>query len=150
MQKSQEGERISSQAGGECSRRVSNKIRMQRMLGKQTSRMSGTAMQAEESQAPRKQLRPTANTEYENERQTTYSDLQKLHKCGILERQERNNGIPMRQVLAIPWAWPLHKQSFEQQTTAAPKRSILQGLQGQAVIYIAKIVTKGDVSDDLP
>ena len=120
------------------------------MLGKQTSRMSGTAMQAEESQAPRKQLRPTANTEYEDQKQTTYSDLQKLHKCGILERQERNNGIPMRQVLEILRAWPLHKPSFEEQTQAAHKQSILQGLQGQAVIYIAKIVTKSDVSGDLP
>ena len=36
------------------------------------------------------------------------------------------------------------------QTNKAQKRPILQRLQSQAVIYIAKIVTKSDVSGDLP
>ena len=123
---------------------------MQGMLGKRTSRMSGSAMQAEESRASRKQLRPTTNTEHEDERQKTYSDLQKLQKCGIFERQERNNSIPMRQMLAIPRAWPLHNHRLEQQTKTTNEQPILQRLQGQAVTYIAKIATQSDVSGDLP
>ena len=122
---------------------------MQGMLGKRTSRMSGSAMQAEESRASRKQLRPTTNTEHEDERTQIYSDLQELQRVRILERQKWDDAIQMRRVQAEPGAWPLHYQGLEQQTTKAKGQPILQRLQSQAVIYIAKIVTKSVVSGDL-
>ena len=69
---------------------------MQGMLGKRTSRMSGTAMQAEESRASRKQLRPAADTRHEVERKQIYSDLQELQRVRILERQKWDDAIQMR------------------------------------------------------
>ena len=120
------------------------------MLGKRTSRMSGSAMQAEESRASRKQLRPAADTRHEVERtQIQHSDLQELQRVRILERQKWDDAIQMRRVQAEPGAWPLHNQGLEQQTTKAKEQPILQRLQSQAVIYITKIVTKSVVSGDL-
>ena len=62
MSEIQKGGRISSKAVGECEHPTSKKVGMQGMLGSRTSRVSGTAMQTEESQAPREQLRRIANT----------------------------------------------------------------------------------------